>query len=135
MLSYKIVQKQKPMIVHSRKAEQQVIDILESSKVKDVVLHCFSGKKKLVKKGVDLGYMFGVPATVVRNSQFQMNVELIPITQLLTETDAPYLSPVAGERCEPRDVLGAVKKIAELKGMDEEEVGNSVFMNYQRLFC
>tara|TARA_Y100000031_G_C8170691_1_gene361652 strand:- start:182 stop:967 length:786 start_codon:yes stop_codon:yes gene_type:complete len=124
----------KPMIVHSRKAEELVLDLLEKQGVKDVLLHCFSGKKRFIERGVKMGCMFSVPANVVRNDQFQMNVGLIPITQLMTETDAPFLSPVAGRRCEPADVLGAVKKIASLKGMDVSEVGNSIFMNYQRLF-
>ena len=124
----------KPLIIHSRKAESLILDILESSSIKEADLHCFSGKKKLVKRAVDLGLTFSIPANVVRSPQFQMNVELIPITQMLTETDAPYLSPEPGRRCEPRDVLGAVKKIAEIKKMDVEEAANNIFMNYQRLF-
>jgi TatD DNase family protein len=62
----------KPIIMHTRKAEQDAIDLLESSKIKKVVLHCFSGKKKLVKKASDLGYYFSIPTNVVRAQNFQL---------------------------------------------------------------
>ncbi len=59
---------------------------------------------------------------------------LVPIGQLLTETDAPYLSPVAGERNEPANVLVTIKKIAELKEMTEIEVAKQVWENAKELF-
>ena len=61
-------------------------------------------------------------------------VELVPIEQLLTETDAPYLAPVAGERSEPRDVLSTVKEIAKIKNMDEKEVADQIWKNAEGLF-
>jgi TatD DNase family protein len=123
-----------PVIVHSRKAEKDVIDILEEEGLKKVVLHCFSGKLKLVDRAEKLGYHFSIPPCVVNSEHFQQISIRVSITQLLTETDAPYLGPIRGERNEPKYVALAVKKIAEVKGMDEEEVKRSIFLNYQRLF-
>lgn len=124
----------KPIIIHSRKAEEECIEMLESSKLKKIILHCFSGKKSLVKQAADHGWHFTIPTNVVRSHQFQDMVKMVNISQLLTETDAPYLSPFKEKRNEPAFVLETIKKIAELKKMDVEEVANNVFMNYQHIF-
>ncbi|MFH1173576.1 MAG: TatD family hydrolase [archaeon] len=123
-----------PLIVHSRKAELDVIDLLETHHAQKVIMHCFSGKKHLVERIQKNGWQFSIPCIVEYLQQFQDIVKSTPITQLLTETDAPYLSPVKGERNEPANVRLTVQKIAELKGMTLEEVEKNIFMNYQRLF-
>jgi len=124
----------KPIIVHSRKAEPDSIEILESSKLKKVLLHCFSGKKKLVKRAADLGYYFSIPTNVVRAQNFQLMAEEININQLFCETDSPYLSPFREKQNEPAFVLEAYKKIAEIKNMELKEVINNIWMNFSRLF-
>ena len=101
----------KPIIVHSRKAEFDIIDMLESSKIKNIVLHCFCGRKHLVKRAADNGCNFSIPPIVVKLQQFQLMAELVNINQLLTETDAPYLSPYPGQRNEPAFVIETIKKI------------------------
>ncbi len=124
----------KPIIVHSRKAEQDAIDLLESSKIKKVLLHCFSGKKNLVKKGADLGYYFSIPTNIVRAHNFQLMAETVNINQLFCETDSPYLSPFKEKQNEPAFVVESYKKIAEIKKMESKEVMNNIWMNYQNLF-
>jgi len=123
----------KPVIIHSRKAEQDVIDMLESSRLKKIILHCFCGKQKLVKRAQDNGWYFTVPTNVVRSQQMQYIAETTNINNILTETDAPYLSPFTDKRNEPSFVIEAVKKIAELKKMDVKEVENNIFKNYLTL--
>lgn len=131
----KLVEKiDKPIILHTRKAEQDVLDIVEKSKIKKVILHCFSGRKSLIKRAVDLGYFFSVPPIITRLQHFQTLVNLVPIEQLLTETDAPYLSPVAGERNEPANVSFTIKEIAKIKNLSEEEVAEIIFSNAKKLF-
>ena len=122
-----------PLIIHSRKAESDVIDLLESSKAK-AVLHSFEGNFKLVKKATDLGYYFSIPTNIVRSEHFQKLVEETDINQLLTETDSPYLSPYPDKKNQPSFVIESVKKIADIKKLDSEEVANNIFMNYQKLF-
>jgi len=124
----------KPIIVHSRKAEFDVIDMLFSSSLKKVVLHCFMGRKHLIKKAADKGYYFSIPPIIVRLQHFQLMAEIVPVTQLLTETDAPYLSPYPGKRNEPPYVIETIKQIAKIKGFTEEETANTIFMNFQNLF-
>ncbi|NQU78573.1 TatD family hydrolase, partial [Candidatus Woesearchaeota archaeon] len=123
-----------PVIVHSRNAESHTIDILEESGHKKVILHCFSGKKSLIKRAADLGFSFSIPTNIVKSEHFQNLVQIVHISQLLTETDAPFLSPFPGKQNEPSFVIEATKKIAEIKGMTLEDTANNIFMNYQKLF-
>ncbi len=129
----------KPIIVHSRKAEQDCIGMLQSSKLKKVIMHCFGGRKSLVKKIIDNGWFLTAPTCITRAMQFQENVKLCPITQLFCETDAPYLSPYKNKdgsfnRNEPAFIIEAYKKVAEIKGMELKEVINNVWMNWQKVF-
>lgn len=120
----------KPIIVHSRKAEADVIEMIEKAGLKKVVMHCFCGKKKLVKRCQDNGWYFSIPTNVVRAQNFQQIVESTDINKLLTETDSPYLSPFKGKRNEPSFVTETIKKIAEIKGMVPEEVEKVIHKNY-----
>jgi TatD DNase family protein len=123
-----------PLIVHSRKAELDAIEILEKHKAKKVVMHCFNGRRSLIKRGVDNGWFFSVPPVITRLEHFKMLVGMVPLEQILTETDAPYLSPVVGERNEPANVGVTIKEIASVKGISEEEVAEQIFKNAKRLF-
>lgn len=125
---------EKPIIVHSRKAELKCIEMLESSKNKKIVMHCFSGKKPLVKRIADNGWFLSVPTIVVRSQQFQDIAKNVPITQLFCETDSPYLGPYKDQWNEPAFVVEGYRKIAEIKNMELSEVANNVYMNWQGLF-
>jgi|TARA_B100002003_G_scaffold250789_1_gene291548 TatD DNase family protein len=129
----------KPVLIHSRKAESEALDMLEEVGVKKVVMHCFTAKKSLVKRAYDNGYYFSIPPVAVRLQQFQDMIEMIDINHLLTETDAPFLSPFKNEDGsfnvnEPAYVIETVKKIAEIKKMDIEEVKKNLWMNFQKVF-
>ena len=124
----------KPVLVHSRKAETEALDVLKSSGVKKVIMHCFTARKNLVKKAYDEGYYFSIPPVIVRLQQFQEMAKMIDINHIFTETDAPFLSPFKDKRNEPAFVTETIKKIAEIKGLDEKEVENNIWMNYQKVF-
>ncbi len=124
----------KPLIVHSRKAELECIELLETCKHKHIVMHFFSGNFKLVKRIEDNGWMFSIPCSIDRLQHFQMIAERVNINQLLTETDSPYAPPKTFDRNEPMHVARTVKLIAQIKKMDEQEVKKNIFMNYQKLF-
>jgi len=124
----------KPVVIHSRKAEAEAIEILEELGMKDVVMHCFCGGKSLIKRCVENGWYFSVPPVIMRWDNFKMLVEMVPLGQLLTETDAPYLSPVAGTRNESANVLVTLKEIARIKGLSVEKVSSLVYENAVGLF-
>jgi len=124
----------KPVVIHSRKAEKECIEIIETFKIKNVDMHCFSGNFKLVKKVQDNGWFFSIPTNIVRLFHFQKIVEETPMSQLLTETDSPYLSPFIEKRNEPSFVVETIRKISEIKKLNEEEVKKLIFMNFQKIF-
>ncbi len=123
-----------PIIIHSRKAENDVLDMLESSSAKKIILHCFSGRHHLVRRAAGHGWSFSIPTNVVRSQHFQTVIDIAHISQLLTETDSPYLTPFRDRRNEPAFVVESLKKIAEVKGLTVEDTANNVFMNYQKMF-
>lgn len=124
----------KPVVLHTRDAESDVVSILESTKLKNVVFHCFTGNYKLVKKIADHGWYFSIPPVILRSLHFQGMVKSVPITQLLTETDSPYLAPPPKQRNEPSFVACTIDKIAEIKNMSKDEVIRNIFANFQRVF-
>jgi len=127
----------KPLLVHSRDAEEECLDILEEE-IEDeipVIMHCFSGRKSLMTRAIDLGYNFSIPPHIVKSSAFQTLVKKSPLKQLLTETDAPWLSPFPDRRRnEPANILEAIKKIAEIKKLTEKEVADQIWQNYENVF-
>jgi TatD DNase family protein len=124
----------KPLIIHSRRAEQDCFDMVASSNLKKVDFHCCEARKNLLKKIDDNGWCCSIPPVIMRLQHFETVVETMNIKNLLTETDAPWLSPIARTRNEPANVVQTIKRIAALKKFTEEETANSIFLNYQRLF-
>lgn len=127
----------KPIIIHSRKAEEECLDILEQeipAQEIPVIQHCFSGRKGLMTRAIQLGHYFSIPPNIVRASNFETLVHKAPIEQILTETDAPWLSPFLGKRNEPAFVLESVKKIAEVKKISVEEAAEKIWENYNLIF-
>ena len=125
---------EKPVIVHSRKAEKEVIQALIDADCRNAILHAFHGNMELVRKGAEKGFLFSIPSNVLRSEHFQKLVETAPIENLLTETDTPYLGPFADKRSEPAFVKMTVKKIAEIKGMSTEKAADGLWNNYLKAF-
>lgn len=125
----------KPIIVHSRKAEKEAIDVLREMGAKRVIMHCFFGSMKLVDEIIKQGWSFSIPTSVCYNSQMQELAKKVPVGQILCETDSPYMHPVKGERDnEPALVVEGYKKIAEIKGLNLKEFEKIVEENYRRMF-
>ena len=125
---------QKPLIVHSRKAEEACIDILERMKAEKVIMHCFSGKWKLVERVVAHPWFLTIPTSVIASEHFQRIALEIPLTRLFCETDAPYLHPDKHWPNEPALVVRAYEKLAAIKGVPLEDVQVVLQRNYEKLF-
>ncbi|MBX4196692.1 TatD family hydrolase [Candidatus Pacearchaeota archaeon] len=123
-----------PLIVHSRKAEGECIELLEELGASKVLMHCFSGKQKLVKQIEENGWFLSIPASVKHSEQFQITVKEVSLSQLLCETDSPFLHPDKMRDNEPANVLESYKKIAEIKGITLKETEKAIEENYKRLF-
>lgn len=124
----------KPIILHSRKAEADVVELAEKSGLKKIIFHCFSGKFSLVKRIEQNGFFMSIPPIIMHAGQFQKMAKEVSLKNLLTETDAPFLSPIKGERNEPKNITYTIKKIAEIRGLNVDEVEKMLFMNAQKLF-
>ncbi len=123
-----------PLIVHSRKAEKECVELLESLKARRVVMHCFSGRKSLIDRIVENGWSLSVPASVKYNEHFQNLVKRVPLGQLLCETDSPFLHPSRGGKNEPAFVVEGYRAIAQIKGVLLGEVEKVVERNFRGLF-
>ncbi len=123
----------KPLIVHSRNAEADTVEVMKSAKV-PVVMHCFCGNLEATEKASKNGFYFSIPVTIVRSKTFKKLVKRAGINRLLTETDAPFLAPKAGERNDSSNVNLTIQKIAEVLEMDEKAVANKILSNYKKLF-
>jgi TatD DNase family protein len=123
----------KPLIIHSRKAENDVIDMLESSNAKYPIFHSFGGNKSQIKKIIDKRWYFSIPPIILRSPNFQTLVNLVPLNQLLTETDSPYQGPYKDEKNYPYNVKESIKKISEIKKIDFNETENIIYMNLQKI--
>ena len=123
----------KPVIIHSRKAEKEVIEMLQTTNLKHVVLHSFNGNFNLVKKAENLGYKFSIPVSIMNSHHFQNMVNQLSISSILTETDAPYLSPFK-KLNEPSYIRFTIKKISEIKKLSLPEVEKLLYMNFQDTF-
>ena len=124
----------KPVIVHSRKAELTVIEILEKAGAKKVIMHCFSGKLELAKRIADNGWFLSIPTSVKNSEHFQSVIRQTPIELILCETDSPYLHPRKEFPNEPANVVVSYEMIAKIKDMDLGDVEKQIEENYKRLF-
>lgn len=124
----------KPIIIHSRKAELQTIELLENLNVKKVIMHCFSGRMSLVDRIVKNGWLLSIPANSHYSQQFADVIKRVPISNLLCETDSPYLHPLKEWPNEPANVIYSYKKIAEIKSLTLKEVEKELEENYENLF-
>jgi len=123
-----------PLNVHTRDATAESVAILGQTAHVPVVLHAFSGEPADIESGIKNGFYFSIVPNVVYNKKRQKLVEMLPITSILTETDCPYLGPEPEKRNDPLNVLLSVKKIAEIKKMDEEEVRKTILENTKKVF-
>jgi len=123
-----------PIIVHSRKAEKECIELLEKTEAKKVVMHCFSGDFKLVERIKNNKWSFSIPAIVKFSEHFQKMAKEIPIEQIFCETDSPYLHPEKKMNNEPALVVEGYKQIAKVKGISLRECESKIEDNYNCLF-
>ena len=85
-------------------------------------------------EGVQAGYFFSIPPSVVRSAQKQKLVRQLPLECLLLETDSPVLGPDPTARNEPRNITVACQEVARLKGLPLEEIARITTDNARRLF-
>lgn len=127
-----------PVIIHARKAVEQVILTLRRYPGLTGVLHSFSGSRQQAERLMEMGFMlgFGGPSTYSNAHRLRSLIAWLPCNALLLETDAPD-QPAAthrGERNEPAYLPEILSTIAQLKGMSTEQLAEQTTGNARRLF-
>jgi TatD DNase family protein len=127
-----------PLVIHSREAEKETLEILEKAKLKQpVVFHCYTGGMEDAREIIKRGYYISISGIVTfKKSEFLREiVKIIPLNRIFSETDSPYLSPepFRGRLNTPLQVKLVAEKIAEVKGVAIEEFNQAVNSNFIRL--
>lgn len=124
----------KPVVLHTRKAEQECFGIVRKLGMEKVNFHCYGGNITLARKIIDSGYYISL-ATNMRNSKNAKDIaKKFPIERLLTETDSPFLSQIKDEVNRPINVRLVIEAIAELRKMSFDEVDRIITENARRFF-
>ena len=127
-----------PLVIHSRNAEDEVLEILAGEKfLLPVVFHCYTGNQAAAEEILKRGYGISISGIVTfkKADALREIVKIIPLPQLFSETDSPYLSPEPrrGEVNTPLNVVHVVQKIASVKNMDVEQLNAAIAENLKRL--
>ena len=126
-----------PVVIHDREAHGDVLDYIKKYRPKGIV-HCFSGSREMAMEVVRLGMYIGMGGVITfKNARKSVEViEAVPIESLVLETDGPYLAPVPyrGKRNDSSMIRFCAERIAEIKGMDTEELLRITAQNARRVY-
>ena len=132
---------EKPLIVHTRSAERQTLEILSSemrNKNFKVLIHCFTGSKDFAFKLLDIGCYISASGVITFKKSLDLanTFKAIPNNRILVETDAPYLSPVPfrGKPNEPSYIIHTIKFLADIKSINLNEFCKTTSINFFNLF-
>jgi TatD DNase family protein len=129
-----------PLIVHDRKAHGEILDILKGEGADKIggVIHCFSGDVLMAETCLNMGFYISIPGVITfpKAEEIRKVVQMVPLTRLLVETDAPYLAPMPfrGKRNEPAYVLYTVDELARIKKISSEEAREITARNAKTIF-
>lgn len=138
----------KPLMLHmrnnpkdnSRNVYEDMAEILKDYPGVKAVSHCFGGSVEDMRRFVSMGIYVSFSGNITYKPRADFDyvsvIKEVPLDMILTDTDSPYLAPVPyrGKRNEPVYVREIVKKIAEIKGLPEDEVANTIIQNAKKLF-
>lgn len=130
----------KPVIIHSRDAAKDTYDIMTAQKAQEIggVIHCYSYSAEMALDYVKMGFYIGIGGVVTFKNGKKMKevAQAVPIDRILLETDSPYLAPEPnrGKRNSSLNIPYIAAQIAQIKGMEYEEVVNITNQNARRLF-
>lgn len=126
-----------PVVVHSRSAAEDTFSVLKNYNNKGV-MHCYAYSVEMARKFIDLGYLLGIGGVVTfKNAKtIKKVVEEIELKHLITETDAPYLTPTPhrGKTNEPKYTKLVVEEIAKIKNIEVQIVKKQIYENARKIF-
>lgn len=128
---------QLPIVIHSRNAIDECIEVVEQYPGIRGVFHCFSGNEDQARRIVATGMMLGIGGVLTyKNARLDKVVEKLGLSHIILETDAPYLAPVPyrGKRNQPNYLPLVAEKVADVTGKTIEEVAKITTQNTINLF-
>ncbi len=130
------VRHNKPIMIHARNAAKDILEILTELKKEHGAklrgnAHFFTGTKEEAKAYIDLDFSVSFTGVITFARDYDETIRFVPLDCIMSETDAPFVAPepYRGKRNEPTYVIEVVKKIAEIKGVPEEEVSKEILKN------
>lgn len=129
-----------PMVIHSRDASRDTLEMMEDAKAGDMggVIHCYSYSLETARIYLDMGFYIGIGGVLTFNNAKKLRevVEYTPLDRILLETDCPYLAPMPnrGKRNSSLNLTYVAEKIAEVKGVDYNEVLKATNVNAKRMY-
>ncbi len=128
-----------PIVIHNRQAGREILDILKSEAIDGLsgVFHCFSEDKNFAEEVLESGFFISFTGNLTfKKSQLPEVARMIPLNQLLLETDCPFLSPEPkrGRRNEPAHMVYIAQKLADIKEIELSELEKMTTANAVRLF-
>ena len=132
-------EKKLPINIHCREAFDEIFEILEEEKNADLfgIFHCFSGDLEQAKKALSYNMKLGIGGVVTfKNGKIDQFLHEIPLSEIVLETDAPYLAPTPyrGKRNESSYLTKVVSKLAEIYGVSEDEIAKITTQNSKDVF-
>ncbi|MCR5250113.1 MAG: TatD family hydrolase [Lachnospiraceae bacterium] len=129
---------EKPIIVHSREAAADTASILRAHHDGRGVIHCFSYSKEMALEFAEMGYYIGIGGVLTYKNARKLveAAEALPMERIVLETDGPYLSPepLRGKRNVSPNIAYVISRLAQIKGLAEEEVREQAWQNAHRLY-
>jgi TatD DNase family protein len=131
--------KQLPIVIHTRNAMQETINAVKPFAAKGLkgIFHCFGGSYESASQIIDLGFLLGIGGVLTyKNAGLPEVLAKIDLEHLVLETDAPYLPPVPfrGKRNESAYLVNIAEKLAEVKNIHPETVGEITTANALKIF-
>jgi len=126
----------KAVIIHSREATQDTINILKKYKVKGVI-HCFSGSYETACEYIKMGYVIGIGGLITfKNCNLKNYITKIGIENIILETDSPYMTPepYRGKTNEPKFILETAKFLSKIFNISVEKIGKITTKNCYKIF-
>lgn len=125
----------KPVVLHVRDAEAHALDIVKKyTNIPDIIFHCFSGSKETALEAVDYGYYISFATNTLFSKKHKKNMKKVPLENMLTETDSPYLSPVKGENNQPLNIRKTIERISRAKHVDFEDIEQQTEKNAMKVY-
>ncbi len=124
----------KPLVIHSLWAQRPVLRVLDEEGAERIILHAFGGTPEDVRFAVERGWIISVPTNVVRSNNVQKVARATPVDHMVLESDSPVLAPNPKERNEPANIRISAKFVAEMKGVDVEDLAEITTGNAMKVY-